>query len=284
MPTLFILPALLLKITQVHCFDVLFISIDDLRWMDSAKGTHGDLATPGFDELAAEALVLTNSHVQMAVCTASRGSILTGRRIDTVRLYKYAESKYVDGGGCTSCLTIPELFRAEGYWTGGTGKVFHDFWQNGGHASAWNEYDNMNSGEVRLDDTMANAVDEVASGATLDTKILATAQTRIKELSKEEQSWFYAVGFRKPHLPWVAPQEFFDRHPLEKISLPVTYKTCPGPDVPRFGAVEATELTKFSDVIATGYTHTSKRLCSNETTLDEALALEAIQVSLKDIL
>ena len=35
-----------------------------------------------------------------------------------------------------------------------------------------------------------------------------------------KQPFFVAVGFHRPHLPWVAPQEFFDLYPLEHIKLP----------------------------------------------------------------
>jgi arylsulfatase A-like enzyme len=37
---------------------------------------------------------------------------------------------------------------------------------------------------------------------------------------KEEQPCFFAAGIFRPHLPWYAPKEFFDMHPLAGIQLP----------------------------------------------------------------
>ena len=32
--------------------------------------------------------------------------------------------------------------------------------------------------------------------------------------------FFMGAGFYRPHLPWVAPKEYFDRHPIAQINLP----------------------------------------------------------------
>ena len=71
-----------------------------------------------------EALVLTNSHVQQAICAASRTSLLWGRRPDTTKVYNLHD--YAREVGCETCKTIPQLFKDAGYFTLGTGKVFHD--------------------------------------------------------------------------------------------------------------------------------------------------------------
>ena len=46
----------------------------------------------------------------------------------------------------------------------------------------------------------------------------------LNDLSKKP--FYLAVGYHKPHLPWVAEQKFFDMYPLENITLP-KHKTAP---------------------------------------------------------
>jgi len=106
--------------------NVLFISVDDLRWLNTKDGSHRPvLDTPGFDSLARGSLLLRNAHVPATICTASRGSILTGRRLDTTQLYSYQRSLHVEDGACKTCLTIPLLFKEAGYYTTGVGKIYH---------------------------------------------------------------------------------------------------------------------------------------------------------------
>jgi arylsulfatase A-like enzyme len=37
---------------------------------------------------------------------------------------------------------------------------------------------------------------------------------------KHDEPFFLAVGFMRPHTPWIAPDEFFQQHPLDSIQLP----------------------------------------------------------------
>lgn len=47
------------------------------------------------------------------------------------------------------------------------------------------------------------------------------AQWAIEKLSEEhDKPFFLTVGFMRPHTPWIAPDEFFNLHPIENIKLP----------------------------------------------------------------
>ncbi len=52
-----------------------------------------------------------------------------------------------------------------------------------------------------------------------DGKVADLAVTTLGEISKKPQPFFLAVGFRKPHLPWVAPKKYWDLYDPNKIDL-----------------------------------------------------------------
>jgi arylsulfatase A-like enzyme len=62
------------------------------------------------------------------------------------------------------------------------------------------------------------------------------------------QPFFLAAGFTKPHLPWNAPQRFYDMHPLDEIKLP-ELKADDMVDIPPLGVdmAHTVEDTVFND-------------------------------------
>ena len=48
-----------------------------------------------------------------------------------------------------------------------------------------------------------------------------TAMQLVKVIEEsQDKPFFIGAGFYRPHLPWVAPKEYFDRHPVAQIKLP----------------------------------------------------------------
>ena len=43
---------------------------------------------------------------------------------------------------------------------------------------------------------------------------------QISSQTETDKPLFLALGYRKPHLPWIVPQKYFDMFPLESIKLP----------------------------------------------------------------
>ena len=78
--------------------------------------------TPHLDALAADSLVVRRAHVQQALCGPSRASILTGRRPETTGVVILED--YFRERGCPTCVTLPEAFKSQGYFSFGSGKVF----------------------------------------------------------------------------------------------------------------------------------------------------------------
>ena len=100
--------------------NVLLIAIDDLR---TALGCYGDtlVRSPNIDAFAGTARRFHRAYVQQAVCGPSRTSIFSGRLPDHTRVWhnrnRFRETR-------PNQVTLPQLFKQNGYRTFGFGKIF----------------------------------------------------------------------------------------------------------------------------------------------------------------
>jgi uncharacterized sulfatase len=209
--------------------NVLFIVVDDLC---CDLGCYGeDAKTPNIDRLAARGVRFDRAYCQWPVCNASRTSFLTGLRPDQTGIFENLtpfRTKLPD------VVTLPQLFRQQGYFTAGLGKVFHAgidasgkrvFFQD---AKSWDDCRNYEAtalgkkGEGRnvTDGAMAVMNWLAAEGGDEDQPDgqLAAAAVKIIE-SRREKPLFLAVGFHKPHDPFHAPKEYFELYPPDQIKL-----------------------------------------------------------------
>jgi iduronate 2-sulfatase len=60
---------------------------------------------------------------------------------------------------------------------------------------------------------------DVPDNTYTDGKVADLAVKTLGEISKKSQPFFLAVGFIKPHLPWVAPKKYYDLYDTAKIDL-----------------------------------------------------------------
>ena len=76
-----------------------------------------------------------------------------------------------------------------------------------------------------------------------DGKTADLAVQTLADISKKSQPFFLAVGFRKPHLPWVSPKKYWDMYDPAKIDLaPNQFLPIDAPDyavLPNDGEVRA---------------------------------------------
>ena len=104
--------------------NVILIMADDLGYQDLSCFGHPTIQTPVLDQLAKDGMRLTHFHSGAPVCTPSRMALLTGAY--PVRLgWTQGVAGYLMGGkdGMSSdALTLAEIFKAEGYATGISGK------------------------------------------------------------------------------------------------------------------------------------------------------------------
>lgn len=109
--------------------NVLFIAIDDLNdWTGSMSG-NSQAITLNLDKLANSGIMFTNAHTSMAVCVASRNSLLSGLHPTTTGWYALVEDCQTMEQSYDKVMAdkkmLPELFKTNGYKTFCAGKIFH---------------------------------------------------------------------------------------------------------------------------------------------------------------
>ncbi len=214
--------------------NVLFIVSDDMRPQlniysgpDFPSRTHPTMHTPNLDGLARKSLLLKRAYVQVAVCSPSRTSLLTGRRPDTTHVYDLVTYFRKVGGNYT---TIPEYFKQKGYLTAGMGKIFHPGMEASGMDDpiSWTEnyYHPDNSYWMpKYNHTWTAASDsEVEKHPLIDQMTAAYAIKTLNLVAPKaksgEQNFFVAVGFHRPHLPFIFPEKYLQYYPESSIKLP----------------------------------------------------------------
>lgn len=101
--------------------NILFISIDDFRPKISSYG-ETKMITPNIDKLASEGLQFNNAYTNVAVCGASRASIMTGIRPSETRFNDYSSRASID---VPNAISLNQIFKENGYETISYGKIYH---------------------------------------------------------------------------------------------------------------------------------------------------------------
>ena len=215
---------------QKQKYNVIIIASDDLR---PSLGCYGDkiVKTPNIDKLAARGVRFDRAFTQYPLCNPSRSSLLTGRyptQTDVMDNELYFRALHPE------FVSLPQHFKANGYVTLRSGKIFHggiddtDAWTEGGEArnftGAKRPPSNADSAErVAHSDRIV-----VLDGNGEDSEDYRAATRAIEFLEKyKDKPFFLAIGSAKPHSPPSAPKKFFDLYDVDKIPLPVDFSERP---------------------------------------------------------
>lgn len=229
--------------------NILFISIDDLR---PELGCYGSpiAITPHMDAFAAEGLLFERAYCQQAICGPSRASILTGTRPSTNGIYhNYVKFRDLN----PDIVTLPQHFKNNNYQTVYTGKIFHhgdlddelswsrepavdsEYMQTIPRYQKFAIEDNRKATRDTLQ-RMLGKYGEVArlglamgpsyeAGAVEDHFYIDGYNTELaietmKEMvQSDKEPFFLGLGFNKPHLSWIAPQQYWDLYDRDSIPL-----------------------------------------------------------------
>jgi iduronate 2-sulfatase len=234
---------------------VLFVISDDLSARISPAGYRA-IHTPQLERLAAEGTTFRRAYCQYPVCGPSRASFLTGLYPETTRVLdnvvKVEESR-------PGTPTLPRVFREAGYWTGAVGKVFHKsgdnprgntwdvaeafendemaleravrerFEQRNGpitetrNRKAWRELHATIAPQTRNQGVKGLGPGYGPTGLRdekhKDGKNVRTVASWIRNRTYGEKPFMIGVGLHKPHIPFLAPDKYFDMYPRTSLQL-----------------------------------------------------------------
>lgn len=250
-PLIFVLMLLLSSSFAGKKPNILFIAVDDLK---PVTGAYGDklAKTPGLDKLAAEGIMFMNSYCQQAVCAASRASLLTGMHPDKTRVWDLVtDFRQVN----PKAVSLPQYLRQNGYETTAMGKIFHKTSAGPGHDSpSWSiPYSDPDCKTYVMDNKIndkgkgaATECADVPDSAYHDGKMTDLAIKMLGKLSRSNKPFFFAVGYLKPHLPFVAPKKYWDLYDRNMFTIAPFQKQ--SHDSPEIAYHVSSELKSYTDI------------------------------------
>jgi uncharacterized sulfatase len=221
--------------------NVLFLIVDD---MTTTLGCYGDrdARTPHMDALAARGVRFERAYTQFSLCNPSRCSFLTGCYPERTEVYDLVTSLRV---ALPKVVTLPQHFKNAGYTAGRIGKVFHTAdpkTKLDVETGAALHKDSVVLEEAKLAERSEGDLSDPPrkggregaqynrcyapsphpDGDFTDYKIAEDAIKTLEEF--KDKPFFLAVGFIRPHTPYVAPRRFFDAIDPTKIAMPAFYQ------------------------------------------------------------
>ena len=208
------------------------------------------MISPNIDRLASQGTLFNRAYCQIPVCGASRASLLTGLRPNRSRFLGYDTWADKD---VPEALTLPQHFKNNGYYTISNGKIFHHQddkleswselpWRPRNPNSNWRDYVTEAAQRIATDHENGRGPAfeqaDVPDTAYFDGKIAAKTIADLQRLKKQDQPFFLAVGFLKPHLPFNAPSRYWDLYDpqnLPKASNPFPPENAPDAAIHNFG-------------------------------------------------
>ena len=231
--------------------NILWVIADDLR---PQLGCYGDdvVKSPHIDQFSKQALRFEHAYVQSAVCSPSRNSFLSGLRPNTTGLRGFGV-KIRDV--VPDIVTLPQHFKNHGYDSRAFGKIYHiydesmlgdeDDLLSWSQPTRWPEVPVWGPEQNKLRDQLIESArnagkefkhphdwpraetwdnsnipdDEMQDGNTT-----AAVEQYLASRRDQQEPFFLAVGFLRPHLPFNAPKKYWDLYNPNKLSLPAFRK------------------------------------------------------------
>ena len=227
--------------------NVLLLLVDDLK---PTLGCYGDeVAVSEHRPACGNGDTIRNGLLQSS-CVASRYNLMLGSRSSSTGFYSFGtqfREVYPDA------VTLPQHFRNSGYVAHSMGKVFHIGHGNTNDDASWSvphlkdkvieylvpesNHRQLTREEALFTNEFSKPIRSLPRGAAwespdvldeayADGRIATHAVDRLRELSANpDQPFFLAVGFVRPHLPFSAPKNFWDKY--DGINCPCEFEDPP---------------------------------------------------------
>jgi iduronate 2-sulfatase len=255
--------------------NILFITIDDLNSWIMGEQRHPLVQCNNIDKLMSRSVNFTNAHCAAPVCASSRAALMSGVAPHVSGLYTNAQS-ITSGKRTSNAhevikdvVHLPQLFKSNGYLNMGAGKIYHRWVSDeADHAKHYHSFmpELIISKEVKahgrgyaadkfypfpinnpIVDTLGHKVGQslVAGPVDRETNMFdkkmpdeLVADWLVEHLDSHQSDtpFFMAGGFLRPHVPFTAPQEYFDAIDIDKIQLPTVDDMT---DIPDYGKAMA---------------------------------------------
>jgi arylsulfatase A-like enzyme len=260
--------------------NILLLTVDDLK---PDLGCYGYKAvhSPNIDRLAAMGTVMMNNYCQQAICAPSRISMFTGLRPDSTKVW---DLRTLMRDVNPDVVTLPQFFKNHGYETAGLGKLLHGaknndpvswtvpykydkflkyatsygypangFYLADSVKKVWAEIkDKKMSWKAQRDYMKSHNASpateclDVPDAAYADGAIADEGMRLLAKFANSGKPFFLALGFHRPHLPFVAPKKYWDMYDESKIDLAPFRKHAAGS--PDFAYHNSPELRGYSDI------------------------------------
>jgi len=214
--------------------NVLLIIADDLNCDLGAYG-NSVVKTPNIDRFAEKGILFENAHNQYPLCGPSRASFMTGMYTNQTKI---TSNNMNLRNSIPDVITLGQRFRQSGYQSVRIGKIFH--YDNpsaigtSGNDDIYSWDQTINPyGRDKIEEYKIKTLSTRKYGGTLswlaaegedneqtDGIAASEAIKKLDYFASSETPFFLAVGFFRPHTPFVAPKEYFDFYDRNKIEIP----------------------------------------------------------------
>jgi iduronate 2-sulfatase len=216
--------------------NVLFLIADDLN---NLLGAYGDplARTPNIDRLAARGVRFDRAYCTFPLCGPSRNSMLTGLYPNSTGILGNAQ---IFRQTIPSQISLSQAFRHEGYVAARLGKLYH---YNVPNSVGTDGHDDPASWEFEINPAGVDRTEEHPKIHTLtpgqfggtvswyaspksdefhtDGILAENAEWVLERFArKRDRPFFLAVGFFRPHTPYVAPKDpYYGYYPEAKMPI-----------------------------------------------------------------
>ena len=229
--------------TPPRAMNVLYIVSDDARPEMPSFG-QDYVKAPNLAALSARGLTFMNAYCQQSICSPSRNSFMSGKRPQNTRVWNFINDFRQE---LPFHVTFPQFFKQHNYSTTGHGKLYHP-----GHPISYDEplswsqnasnafdpstayppfpFDKAAPKGCGYFDVCPTFVDPERGGRDLFTdyhiasEAMATMDAWVNRTHEQDarRPFFIGVGFMRPHLPWIVPEDTWTQYNHSAIKLPAS--------------------------------------------------------------